>query len=483
MKSSINKYSMLLLLISIILSCHSSQKEGLDKTLSWSLIKESHKLLKSGKYTEYVNLQREYLKISEQNGYERDKMLCYTNLAELSISSGNTKYAVFLLKKTEKILETFPDIRTEAILHESYARLSRYLNMHDNSLYYNAKAIKTVSQLGDVEQKKYYLSLFYKDRGAYLYFSSQRDSCTTYFHKALELTDDRAEILCDMAEFYRTSGKLDSAFTYLQKAQHAVDLHKIADQPDYLNYHINLIKGKYYFNQHQYKESEVDYLASLQALNAINKVYGSFYFSELYSWMTRLYKEIGNKQKAHYYEDLYSHEKEKIEYSQKSILKPVMEKFIAEIKKDDEKQHGRMQYTIISLGILCLIIIIYSYRQVKTLQIRREILHNKATELQGQILDKRYEEILDLAKKNDSSFLSRFKEVYPGFITKLMDINPHLESSELVFCAMLKLNFSSKEIASYTFILHTSVQQRKRRLRRRLNISSEIDIYQFFNKL
>ncbi|AZA85235.1 hypothetical protein C1637_13075 [Chryseobacterium lactis] len=142
-----------------------------------------------------------------------------------------------------------------------------------------------------------------------------------------------------------------------------------------------------------------------------------------------------------------------------------------------------MQYTIISLGILCLIIIIYSYRQVKTLQIRREILHNKATELQGQILDKRYEEILDLAKKNDSSFLSRFKEVYPGFITKLMDINPHLESSELVFCAMLKLNFSSKEIASYTFILHTSVQQRKRRLRRRLNISSEIDIYQFFNKL
>jgi DNA-binding CsgD family transcriptional regulator len=48
---------------------------------------------------------------------------------------------------------------------------------------------------------------------------------------------------------------------------------------------------------------------------------------------------------------------------------------------------------------------------------------------------------------------------------------------------MLKLHFSSKEIADYTFVQHRSVQQKKYRIRKRLNIPGEEDIYDFFDKI
>jgi hypothetical protein len=62
--------------------------------------------------------------------------------------------------------------------------------------------------------------------------------------------------------------------------------------------------------------------------------------------------------------------------------------------------------------------------------------------------------------------LTRFQEIYPEFCPRLLEINPRLGASELTFCAMIKLNFTSKEIAEYTFIQHKSVQQKKHRLRK-----------------
>jgi hypothetical protein len=85
--------------------------------------------------------------------------------------------------------------------------------------------------------------------------------------------------------------------------------------------------------------------------------------------------------------------------------------------------------------------------------------------------------VVRLAKNNDPEFLTRFQEVYPNFFPKLLQIEPQLQNSELKFCALLFLNFSSKDIATYTFVQPQSIQTRKNRLRKKLNISSEEDIY------
>ncbi|MCT4073745.1 hypothetical protein HZP85_13865 [Elizabethkingia anophelis] len=152
------------------------------------------------------------------------------------------------------------------------------------------------------------------------------------------------------------------------------------------------------------------------------------------------------------------------------------------------KVHNQQEKKNIWLFIVLLVIVgaligIYTYKQIRALQSKRRVLKYETEELQSQIMLKKQEEVIALAKKNDSVFLMKFQEVYPDFIMKLQEINPDLETSELTFAALIKLNFSSKEIATYTFIQHTSVQQRKRRLRKRLNIPSDIDLYHFFNDL
>lgn len=87
-----------------------------------------------------------------------------------------------------------------------------------------------------------------------------------------------------------------------------------------------------------------------------------------------------------------------------------------------------------------------------------------------------FAELLELAKSNDSSFLSRFKEVYPDFYHKLNMTYPDMTTGQLRFCALLKLNFSTKEIAHCTHISVRSVEMKKSRLRKQLNIASDIDL-------
>ncbi len=97
------------------------------------------------------------------------------------------------------------------------------------------------------------------------------------------------------------------------------------------------------------------------------------------------------------------------------------------------------------------------------------------TNLEQQV-NTSFAELLELAKSNDSSFVSRFKEVYPDFYSKITSHYPEMTSGQLKFCALLKLNFSTKEIAQFSHISVRSVEMKKSRLRKQLQIPSDIDL-------
>ncbi|KQK25658.1 MULTISPECIES: helix-turn-helix transcriptional regulator [Chryseobacterium] len=92
------------------------------------------------------------------------------------------------------------------------------------------------------------------------------------------------------------------------------------------------------------------------------------------------------------------------------------------------------------------------------------------------------DEILRLAKENSPRLLSKYKSLHPDFFEKLALIQFNLQNSELIFCIYLKLNLSTKEIATYTFVTPKAVQNRKNRIRKKLNIESSIDIYKWFDE-
>ena len=145
------------------------------------------------------------------------------------------------------------------------------------------------------------------------------------------------------------------------------------------------------------------------------------------------------------------------------------------------------------LNLFEIVVIIagYSFYRKKRRE-KEKLIQNQREEISKKQIEKRnleykvnnaFEEIVQLAKKNDPSFLARFKEVYPEFCEKILTLYPDILNSEFTFCAYLKLNFSTKEIANYTFVTKKAVQGRKSRIRKKFNIPSDEDLYIWFHKI
>lgn len=85
-------------------------------------------------------------------------------------------------------------------------------------------------------------------------------------------------------------------------------------------------------------------------------------------------------------------------------------------------------------------------------------------------------EVLELAVSNSPAFLIKFNEYDTGFSKKLLNMVPTLIAAEIEFCALLRLNFETKEIARYTRASVRAVEGKKYRVRKKLNIPSDQDI-------
>ena len=87
------------------------------------------------------------------------------------------------------------------------------------------------------------------------------------------------------------------------------------------------------------------------------------------------------------------------------------------------------------------------------------------------------EDVVKLAMENEVAFIPAFRQFFPDFYNNLMEINPNMTNEEFRFCALLKLGFTTKDIAEYTHLTVRTVQTKKSRLRKSFNIPSETDLY------
>ncbi|PKP25322.1 MAG: hypothetical protein CVU06_04245 [Bacteroidetes bacterium HGW-Bacteroidetes-22] len=84
---------------------------------------------------------------------------------------------------------------------------------------------------------------------------------------------------------------------------------------------------------------------------------------------------------------------------------------------------------------------------------------------------------------NWKKFRFSFEETHPRFFDKLNDVVPDLTPNEQKLCAYLYINLSSKEIAQIMNISLSSVNKNRQRLRKKLNLPPEGDIYAFLSNL
>lgn len=272
------------------------------------------------------------------------------------------------------------------------------------------------------------------------------DSAMFYSHKALKnkyLSDEsNSYVLQMMGQIHRQQNSLDSAFYYYKRAE--------------------VISTK---------------LGDPLALKGI------------YQTLSEMYNKSGDKDNAFQYAKKNAHLSDSLNVINKESAAIANKSIKQELQKENESQKKSLYWIvgiiITTLSVASIYLAKKFNREKKEKLEKREIIEQKNIELQvlkSKVNDS-FEQIITLAKKNDSTLICRFQEVYPDFCDKLQQICPDILNSELIFCAYLKLNFSTKEIANYTFTAVKSVQNRKNKIRKRLGIPSDEDIYIWINSI
>ena len=100
-----------------------------------------------------------------------------------------------------------------------------------------------------------------------------------------------------------------------------------------------------------------------------------------------------------------------------------------------------------------------------------------------------FRRIVMLLKKENADdkdwevFKSYFSEVHDDFDRKLASVYEGISEKELRVAALIKMKLSNKEIAAMLNVMPESVIKSKYRLKKKLNLDKETDLYQYFNAL
>ncbi|WP_139166069.1 tetratricopeptide repeat protein [Chryseobacterium jejuense] len=468
---------LLSIVLIILMSCSPNSREY-EKSFDIPLMKKNEEFRLAGEYDSLVILNKKYYRIAEDKGYEEGKALCYINLAELNLSLENYPKSQIFLNTAEETLKDSKNNLHLARFYNIYSRLSSEMRRRDKAIEYNRKALDLIQPARESKFKQNILFSIYLRQATYLVGKKQPDKALVFFKKAGKV-DDSGMADCAIADYIYMNKNKDSAYKYVTLAYNkAMKRRKV----DGVVLYANTIMGEYYMANKQYDKAEEVLKEALTINLKIKDIY-AYYLKFIYNDLRVVYENKGEKEKAYLYLNAYTEAYNKTNSSLLSTINQDMESFISEAKTGTEEHKSKVQWVIFLSFAGLSLLALYTWRIINTLRKRKADLKSEAENLKSRINDNRQEEILEMAKRNDPEFLAYFKEVYPGYIDKLLAINPGLETSEQVFCAMLKLHFTSKEIANYTLVQHRTIQQKKYRIRKKMNIPTETDIYVFFDRI
>jgi DNA-binding MarR family transcriptional regulator len=80
-------------------------------------------------------------------------------------------------------------------------------------------------------------------------------------------------------------------------------------------------------------------------------------------------------------------------------------------------------------------------------------------------------------------FLKHFKEINKDFYHSLFHLNRNLSQNDLRHCVYIKMNLSTRQIARLLNVKTSSVQMARVRLKKKLKLSREQNLYDFIQSI
>lgn len=387
----------------------------------------------------------------------------------------------------------------KSINNDSLVLYANYLT----AIYYgktglNIKAVdliddcfKRIDNLSDGSSKHYFKALLYTSKAGFSAGLKNKPSSNEFlfWHRKAFYHFSKVKQLISNPSFnnvgicFNELNQLDSAKFYFEKGLRFAKKKKLTAEIEYINLADVHIKLKDY-------QVAMRYLDSSIVISKQKKIY--YLLAESHLLFDEIYSQLGNNDKAFFHHNNFLKYNDSAEVVERNRIVETVD-YLITTEQDEKDSILTKHYKSIAFFILIIIIqaliSLYLYRNRNFLKKESfEIVNQlqlKSSEINSlkQKVSSSYSEVIELAKKNDPLFISFFKELYPDFYKKLIDLQPNLTLTEQKVCFYIKLKFSSKEIADYTFVSIKAIQNRKNRLRKRLNICERDDIYKWFDNL
>ena len=443
----------------------------------------------NGQLTEVVKSSLDILSQSISASYDKgigqSNWLLADALFNIGLFQEGFKYLEEVTKT--KYFKERPIVQSEVYRIEG--RAYRRLKLYKQALNAYSKQSKLFDKLDPEKAKisKLYLygNLIYLFGG-----TNQLDSIEKYSELQMNLVKEFSEkdiplsyvnAHIDMGYMYINNKDYQKAITEFDKS---IALAQKYNVPMYFNAYLGYAKveeerGNYEKAISHYEKSLV-YVKKIGEKDALRDQYeqlASFY---------RTHKI--DDRKANEYLIAYNKLRDSLETENREVIDITMGYILK--AKENQDNHSNTFWIVGGLLGLFLLLLLYSFWKTRKSSV---ILSEKETVLDEQktlnatlseaMQENKFQNLIALAKGNNPEFLMLFTELYPGFIAALKALDPKIRNTELEFCAMAYLNFSTKNIAEYTFVTVRAVQVRKNRLRKKLGIPSDVDFNIWMSEL
>ncbi|WP_213279053.1 helix-turn-helix transcriptional regulator [Chryseobacterium indologenes] len=420
----------------------------------------------------YMNEQRyeEAMKIIPEGKILAEKYHDYYTLAWIYVEEGMIYTELSYTKRSRKSLNEALD-QTGKVSNEeahiikatAYRTMARNLRKEDGS--------------GKKDSILIYLHNGYNE---------SRKTSTTFPYRNFYLSSFAIEL----SQEYYSKNDLINTEKYL--VQFAQDMKTEKDQSEFIRYYI--LTGNIENKRKNYTKALENFEKATQAAKQA-KIY-PLQVKDIYSGKAESYLGLEDyKNQA-----LYSAKAQKITDSILSVEKKVLNNVIAPPDRknisnteNSESNNNKLLIIIVISFISITSFVIYVvYKRKNYNKTTETFTDNKESSIQNDILPAKsikdtntedLSELIQLAHNNDKSFHLKFSETFPAFNKQLLEINPQLSHSDLEYCALIKLKFNTKEISHYKNVTLNSVISKKYRIRKKLNISTEENMYSWMLNL
>lgn len=467
-------------------------------------------------------------------------ILTLQHLALIYGHQGNHKKSYDKLWEALLLSDTSKNDSIKVYVYRDIGRHYSYYRRKDKALHFLNLSLNLRKKL--VEQKRFnkndlingYLSFVATFREFNDFKSSQvyLDSCATYLNNTVR-NRDKAFFNFEYGVLLNHQKKYKEALLHFDKS-----LNWFSEKLPAYRVIINTYKGDSYRALNDFSKGESYYLKALE----LSEVYNAHkdFTPLIFERLSDLYLAVGNKDKA--FNSLQSAKKlDKLYFDSRSVINlPLLEiqdEFLNEKKRqsialkeqrirelEQEEQvvflERLLLFGLIIFLILFGILFINSIRakhktEKAILKKKRELeaqknkelielknkelatsvikliekdtfidkLKNKLSKGKGDIDRNEAKQIINSISINNlenwNEFETRFVSINKKFYNKLTKKFPELTANDQRLCALVKLNFSSKEIAKLLNMSNESVHTTRSRLRKKLKLSRDVNLKQF----